>query len=30
MLVVVGAGFLIVKVCALEVPPPGVGLNTAT
>src|SRR5882724_458453 len=26
----VGAGLLIVNVCALEVPPPGVGLNTVT
>ena len=29
-LVVVGAGLLIVKVRALEVPPPGAGLNTVT
>jgi hypothetical protein len=32
MLVVVGAGFVdvMVKVCALDVPPPGVGVNTVT
>jgi len=29
-LVVVGDGLLMVKVCALDVPPPGVGLNTVT
>jgi len=28
--VVVGTGFLIVSVCALEVPPPGVGFTTVT
>ena len=28
ILVVVGAGLFTVKVCALEVPPPGVGLVT--
>lgn len=28
--VVVGTGLLIVKVCAAEVPPPKVGLNTVT
>src|SRR5207245_1251786 len=27
---VVGTGFVIVKVCALDVPPPGAGLNTVT
>jgi hypothetical protein len=30
MLVSAGAGLLIVKVCALVVPPPGVGLKTVT
>ena len=30
MEVVVGTGLLIVKVCELEVPPPGVGLVTVT
>ncbi len=30
MLVVVGTGLLTVKVCAFEVPPPGVGLKTVT
>jgi hypothetical protein len=30
MSVRVGTGLLIVKVAALEVPPPGVGLNTVT
>ena len=29
-LVVVGTGLLMVKVCAFDVPPPGVGLNTVT
>jgi hypothetical protein len=30
MLVVVGAGLLIAKICALDVPPPGAGLTTVT
>jgi hypothetical protein len=30
MLVIVGTGLLIVKVWALEVPPPGAGVNTVT
>ena len=30
MLPIVGAGLLTVKVCALEVPPPGLGLVTVT
>jgi hypothetical protein len=29
-LVIAGAGLLMVKICAFDVPPPGVGLNTVT
>ena len=29
-LVIVGTGLLIVKVCGLDVPPPGTGLSTVT